>query len=171
MAPLNELKINSTHSIHVRPKSRQKLIAFIHNNVLGILYVFLSERCTLKNRTSLSLSLSLALLPFGPWPVFLFLNPIHNLYDSLNGGSARRKTATYTQNKHTDIHVSSWNRTHDPSVRAGDDGSCLRPRGHCDRRRIVTHILNSAPVSSLFRGLYIYIYIYTEHVTSSVLSL
>jgi hypothetical protein len=25
-------------------------------------------------------------------------------------------------------------RIHDPSVRAGEDSSCLRPRGHCDRR-------------------------------------
>jgi hypothetical protein len=24
-------------------------------------------------------------------------------------------------------------RTHDPSVRASEDSSCLRPRGHCDR--------------------------------------
>jgi hypothetical protein len=35
---------------------------------------------------------------------------------------------------HTDIHTSSGIRTHDPSVRAGEDGSCLKPRGHCDRR-------------------------------------
>jgi hypothetical protein len=34
---------------------------------------------------------------------------------------------------HTDIHVSSRIRAHDPSVRASGDGSCLRPRGHCDR--------------------------------------
>jgi hypothetical protein len=25
-------------------------------------------------------------------------------------------------------------RTHDPSVRPGGDSSCLKPRGHCDRR-------------------------------------
>jgi hypothetical protein len=34
----------------------------------------------------------------------------------------------------TDIHASTGIRTHDPSVRAGEDGSCLRLRGHCDRR-------------------------------------
>jgi hypothetical protein len=33
----------------------------------------------------------------------------------------------------TDIHALSEIRIHDPSVRAGEDGSCLRPRGHCDR--------------------------------------
>jgi hypothetical protein len=33
----------------------------------------------------------------------------------------------------TDIHTSSEIRTHDPSVRATEDHSCLRPCGHCDR--------------------------------------
>jgi hypothetical protein len=40
---------------------------------------------------------------------------------------------TQTQNKQTDIHALSGIRTHDPSVRASEDSSCLRPRGHCDR--------------------------------------
>jgi hypothetical protein len=31
---------------------------------------------------------------------------------------------------HTDIHALSGIRTHDPSVRAGEDGACLRPSGH-----------------------------------------
>jgi hypothetical protein len=31
------------------------------------------------------------------------------------------------------MHASSGIRTHDPSVRAGEDSSRLRPRGHCDR--------------------------------------
>jgi hypothetical protein len=33
--------------------------------------------------------------------------------------------------------------TNDPSVRAGEDGSCLRPRGYCDRKtyiRVQTNI-------------------------------
>jgi hypothetical protein len=30
-------------------------------------------------------------------------------------------------------HLSSGIRSHDPSVRADEDGSCLSPRGHCDR--------------------------------------
>jgi hypothetical protein len=33
----------------------------------------------------------------------------------------------------TDIHASIGIRTHDPSVGGGEDGSCLRLRGHCDR--------------------------------------
>jgi hypothetical protein len=30
-----------------------------------------------------------------------------------------------TQNKHTDIHALSGIRTHDPSIAAGEEGSCL----------------------------------------------
>jgi hypothetical protein len=74
---------------------------------------------------------SMDLRPFGGhWPLFQFRNPIHSRYDSLNGGSARRK-ASATQT-HTDIHALSGIRTHDLSVIAGEDGSCRRPRGYCD---------------------------------------
>jgi hypothetical protein len=42
----------------------------------------------------------MALQPFvGPWLLFQFLDPIHSRQDSLDGGSARRKASTYTQNK------------------------------------------------------------------------
>jgi hypothetical protein len=41
-----------------------------------------------------------------------------------------RTTQTQT---HKDIHVLSGIRTHDPSIRANEDSSCLRPRGHRDR--------------------------------------
>jgi hypothetical protein len=57
----------------------------------------------------------------------------------MDGGWARRKAATYTQNNtntewtHIDIHASSGIRTHEPSAREGEDGSYLRPRAHCDR--------------------------------------
>jgi hypothetical protein len=44
----------------------------------------------------------------------------------------------HKQNKtHTDIHASSGIRTHDPSLREGKDGSCVRPRGHCGRRKLM----------------------------------
>jgi hypothetical protein len=33
----------------------------------------------------------------------------------------------------TNIHALSGIRTHDPSVRAGEDISCISPCGHCDR--------------------------------------
>jgi hypothetical protein len=36
-----------------------------------------------------------------PWNLFQFTNPMHSRYDSLHGGSAHRKAATYTeQHKH-----------------------------------------------------------------------
>jgi hypothetical protein len=40
---------------------------------------------------------------------------------------------TNTEKMRTDIHASSGIRTHDPSVRAGEDISCLRRHGHYDR--------------------------------------
>jgi hypothetical protein len=33
----------------------------------------------------------------------------------------------------TDIHALSGIQNHDPRLRRGEDGSCLRTRGHCDR--------------------------------------
>jgi hypothetical protein len=82
----------------------------------------------------------MALQPFvGPWPRFQFRNPVHSRLDSLEGGSARRKAAAYTQNStkteytHTDIHASSGARTHDTSVQAGEDSSYIRQRGYRDR--------------------------------------
>jgi hypothetical protein len=43
----------------------------------------------------------------------------------------------HRKNSHTDFHALSGIRTHDPSVRVGEDYSCLRPRGHCDRYLVV----------------------------------
>jgi hypothetical protein len=64
-----------------------------------------------------------------------------NWEDSLDGRSAQRKAVTYTRQhkqKHKAyIHASSSeSRTHDPSVRMGEDISFLRARGHCDRRLV-----------------------------------
>jgi hypothetical protein len=45
----------------------------------------------------------MALQPFVvPLPIFQFLDPIHSRQDSLDGGSVRCKTATYTQNTTTE---------------------------------------------------------------------
>jgi hypothetical protein len=51
-----------------------------------------------------------------------------------------KRRTTQTQNKriHTpNIHALSGIRTHDPSFRASEDSSCLRPRDHCDRHRFL----------------------------------
>jgi hypothetical protein len=37
---------------------------------------------------------------------------------------------------HTDIHASSRIQTHNPSVQASEEGSCLRLRGRCDQHFI-----------------------------------
>jgi hypothetical protein len=39
-------------------------------------------------------------------------------------------------NAHIYIHALSRIQTQDPSVRASEDSSCLRPRGHCDRQDV-----------------------------------
>jgi hypothetical protein len=39
---------------------------------------------------------------------------------------------THRINLHRDLHDLSKIISHDPSVRASEDSSCLRPRGHCD---------------------------------------
>jgi hypothetical protein len=54
-------------------------------------------RLEMEFQEELSLSLSLALQPFGPWLLFQFLNLIQNWQDSLDGGSECRKATTYTQ--------------------------------------------------------------------------
>jgi hypothetical protein len=56
-----------------------------------------------------------------------FLDPTHSQYDSFGRESAHRKDSTYTRdNTNTDICTSTWIRTHDPSVWAGEDSLCLR---------------------------------------------
>jgi hypothetical protein len=43
----------------------------------------------------------------------------------------------HRKNAHTDIHSLSGIRTHDPTVRASEDSSCLRRRSHCDRHLLL----------------------------------
>jgi hypothetical protein len=63
---------------------------------------------------------------------------LHSQQDSLDEVSSRRKASTYTQNNtntekiHTDIHASIEIRTYNPTVRASEDSSCLRPLGYRD---------------------------------------
>jgi hypothetical protein len=48
----------------------------------------------------------MALQPFvGPWPLFQFLYPTHSQYDSLDGGSTRRKASTYIHNNTEQTHT------------------------------------------------------------------
>jgi hypothetical protein len=65
---------------------------------------------------------------------------LYSWYDALGGGSAQCKAATYTeQNKHrinAEKEPCLGIRTLDSRVGAGEDISCLRHRGHCDRPSI-----------------------------------
>jgi hypothetical protein len=72
-------------------------------------------------RTSIILYFMRPYSPFVvPWPLFQFRNRIHSPWDSLDGGSALRKAATYTQDNtektYTNFHASSGIRTHGPRV-------------------------------------------------------
>jgi hypothetical protein len=51
------------------------------------------------------------------------ISPLQGRYLHTEQHKHRKKT-------HTDIHSSSRIRTHDRSVRAGEEGFCLTPRGH-----------------------------------------
>jgi hypothetical protein len=54
----------------------------------------------------------------------------------------------YLTQTQTNIHALSGIRTHDPSVGASEHSSCLRSRGHCDRRsnsQLKHKLLNHGP--------------------------
>jgi hypothetical protein len=80
---------------------------------IKILNEFLSYNCWLLQAFTNcvhSLSLSIVLQPFGSWPRFQFLNPIHSRQDSLDGDQPiARPLPTYkttqTRNKRTQISI------------------------------------------------------------------
>jgi hypothetical protein len=86
--------------------------------------------------------LSLALQPFvGPRPLFSFLIFYTVGRTPWTGDQPSQgrylHTGQYKHNKRTQTSMPCGIRTHDPSVRAGEDSSCLRPRGHCDRPKVI----------------------------------
>jgi hypothetical protein len=48
------------------------------------------------------------------------------------GDQSARSLPTHKHRINANIHALSGIRTHDPKIRADEDISCLRPRGHCD---------------------------------------
>jgi hypothetical protein len=77
----------------------------------------------------------------GPWPLFFSFLILYTVGKTpWTGDQPVARPLLTEQHKHrinahnTDIHTLSGIRTHDPSVRASEDSSCLRPRGRCDRR-------------------------------------
>jgi hypothetical protein len=88
----------------------------------------------------------------GPWPLLQFRNHFYRdgktpwTRDQL----VARPLPTH-ENTYTDIHVFSRIRTHDPSVRASEDGSCLIPLVQCDRRLSVYNPeTNRKPLNKVF---------------------
>jgi hypothetical protein len=86
---------------------------------------------------------SMSLQPFvEPWPLLQFLNLFITQTVGLLGRVISPSLGCYLHteehkhriNAHTDIHVLSRFRTHDPSVRAEGDSSCLTLRCHCARQ-------------------------------------
>jgi hypothetical protein len=78
---------------------------------------------------------SMALQPFdGPWPLLRFCNLF-----TQTAGLGRRTSPSQGrylhtgQHPHTDIHALSGIRTNEPTIRANECSSCLRPCCHYDR--------------------------------------
>jgi hypothetical protein len=74
-------------------------------------------------------SFSMVLQPFRPWPIFSLMIYTVRMTpwtgDQLVARPVPTHRTTQTQNKGTHIHAWSGIRTHDPSVRANEDGSYL----------------------------------------------
>jgi hypothetical protein len=86
----------------------------------------------------------------GPRPHIQFRNNFYRRQDSMDEWSAVARcylhTGQHKQNKCTqtpNIHALSGIRTHDPSVRAGENSSYLRPRGHRDRQLFTLILFNN----------------------------
>jgi hypothetical protein len=85
----------------------------------------------------------MALQPFvGPWSLLQFRNLLYTVSrtpwtsDQPLARPLPKHRTIQTQNKriHTPkFHALSWIRSYDPSVRASEDSSRLRERGHCDQ--------------------------------------
>jgi hypothetical protein len=86
-------------------------------------------------RTPASLSIfSMTLQPFRPGRFFsFFIVYTVGRTPSMGDQPVARPLPTHRINAHTHIHALNGIQTHDPYDRAGEVGSCLRPRGHCDR--------------------------------------
>jgi hypothetical protein len=96
--------------------------------------LFYVHRCPITTLCPVYLYLTMALWPLWSLAAFSLSQSYTQSVGPLVRASTRRKAATYTRNNtntgwtHTDIHDWSGIRTHDPSVRADEDGSCFRSR-------------------------------------------
>jgi hypothetical protein len=68
-----------------------------------------------------------------------------------------------------DNHALSGIRTHDPSVRASEDSSCLRQRGHCDRHKSYIVTKTACVKDTTYQFYFNVIALITEFINSHVL--
>jgi hypothetical protein len=87
------------------------------------------------------------------------ISPTQGLY--LHRTTQHRKTRTH-------IHASGWIRTHDPSVRAVEDSTCLRPLGHWDR--LLIQIYFKIVYGAIFHSLYKSVTIFGSPLTANLAS-
>jgi hypothetical protein len=83
---------------------------------------------------------------FFSFVIFFFTQTV-GLIGRVISSSQRRCLRTgqhkYRINAHTDIHAFELARSHDPSFRASEYGSCPRRPGHRDRRAILSIYLST----------------------------
>jgi hypothetical protein len=130
---------------------------FLQNSVFTIFHLPVMLPSLKANVSSICLSVCLAIclsiydsitfVNLGRFSSFL----IHEQSAGVHGRGMIPSQGRYLhteQQKHrityTDIHASTGIRTYDPSVRAVEDGSCFRLRGHCGR-----NLLRVAPFSNI----------------------
>jgi hypothetical protein len=120
--------------------------------------------------------------PSGLWPLIQFRNHFSQTIELLgrvispsqgrylNTGQHKHRINAYTH-AHTYVHALSGIRTHDPSVRASEDSSCLRPRSYCDRlSRCATYMkLRCKSPSKYILLLFYVVYVLVEPRLLSVL--
>jgi hypothetical protein len=90
----------------------------------------------------------MALQPFiGPWPHIQFRNHFFTravgtpwMSDQPVARSLPTHRTTQTIEAYTNIHALSGIQTHDPSFRATENRSCLRPHDHCDRQLLYSDV-------------------------------
>jgi hypothetical protein len=110
----------------------------------------------------LSISLPIALQPFRTLVAFSVSYSVHSRYDSLDGGSAHLKAATYTRNNTNRI-----NAHRHPCLELDSNA-----RSQCSRggRRFVPQTAWPLWSASLILCTYLYIYIHSEHITACMIS-
>jgi hypothetical protein len=81
---------------------------------------------------SMYVHLRMILQPFvGPWPLFSSFLILYTVGRTPWTGD--QPIAWPLRTHRTDIYAFSGIRTHDSSIRASEDSSCLRPCRHCER--------------------------------------